>query len=47
MAKGKIKVRAKTKKAPVKAGSNSTHGGLPTKKLIAIRAKVLADLKKK
>lgn len=53
MAKGKITIKGKTKlslaKNSAKAGSEreKTHGGFPTQKLIAIRAKILSNLKNK
>ena len=47
MARGTIKAKAKVsaKVRPVKAGKNAKHGGFPTQKLIAIRAKITADSK--
>jgi hypothetical protein len=50
MARGKVKgkVKASVKKKPVKAGSTpQPHGGFPTQKVITIRSKVIADIKKK
>lgn len=47
--KAKAKVSTKPpKKNPVKAGSTPRpHGGLPTKKVILITNKIIADYKKK
>lgn len=46
MAKATVKTKAKAKKKPVKAGSsNMEHGGVPTSKIVKIRAKLLSELK--
>lgn len=42
------KVSTKVKKKPIKAGSTQRpHGGFPTNKAVLIRAKLIADVKKK
>lgn len=48
MAKATASVKAKVKKKPVKAGSTPRpHGGIPTDKIVEIRAKIIADIKKR
>ena len=48
MARAKGKLKATTRKKPIKAGStDKTHGGFPTQKAILIRSAIIANLKKK
>lgn len=42
------KTKAKVKKKPIKAGyTPRQHGGFPTNKAMLIRAKLIADIKKR
>lgn len=48
MAKIKGRIVGSVKRKPKKAGSTPRpHGGFPTGKIIAIRAKILSDIEKK
>lgn len=47
MAKIKGRIVGSVKRKPKKVGTNRPHGGFPTQKVVAIRAKILSDIKKK